>query len=88
MLIVAYGKAILDQYTVYRSYILFSESQEDVYNKERAGRPSTSTIDEIIDEVMKIIITVRAVAENLNISIGLCHLILPIIWAWDGSPRN
>ncbi|XP_014476037.1 PREDICTED: putative uncharacterized protein FLJ37770, partial [Dinoponera quadriceps] len=43
-------------------------------------RPSTSTTDENIDEVKKIVlanrrITVREVAEDLNISIGSCHSI-------------
>ena len=41
-------------------------------DKERAGGPSTSTTDENIDEVKKIVllnrrITVREVAEDLNI---------------------
>ncbi|UYV76613.1 hypothetical protein LAZ67_14001466 [Cordylochernes scorpioides] len=45
-----------------------------------AGRPSTSTTDEKINEVGKMIlanrrITVREVAVDLNISIGWCHLI-------------
>ncbi|UYV71807.1 hypothetical protein LAZ67_9000480 [Cordylochernes scorpioides] len=47
---------------------------------KRAGRPSTSTTDENINEVEKMIlanrrITVREVAEDLNISIGSCHSI-------------
>ena len=47
---------------------------------ERAERPSTSTTDENIDEVKKIVfvnrrITVREVSEGLNISIGSCHSI-------------
>ncbi|UYV83689.1 hypothetical protein LAZ67_23002086 [Cordylochernes scorpioides] len=59
---------------------MFSEGREDVNDEERAGRPSTSTTDEKIDEVEKMIlanrrITVREVAEDLNISIGLCHSI-------------
>ncbi|XP_011069097.1 PREDICTED: putative uncharacterized protein FLJ37770 [Acromyrmex echinatior] len=58
---------------------MFSEGREDVNDEERAGRPSTST-DENIDEVKKIVlanrrITVREVAEDLNISIGSCHSI-------------
>ena len=41
--------------------------------------------DENIDEVKKIVlvnrrITDREVAEDLNISIGSCHSILPMIW--------
>ncbi|UYV84596.1 hypothetical protein LAZ67_X002756 [Cordylochernes scorpioides] len=54
------------------------EGREDVNDEERAGRPSTSTTDEKINEVEKMIlanrrITVREVAEDLNISIGSCH---------------
>ncbi|UYV83119.1 hypothetical protein LAZ67_22002270 [Cordylochernes scorpioides] len=80
MLTVAYGEATLDRSNVYRWYKMFSEGREDVSDKERAGRPSTSTTDEKINEVEKMIlanrrITVREVAEDLNISIGSCHSI-------------
>ncbi|UYV84647.1 hypothetical protein LAZ67_X002946 [Cordylochernes scorpioides] len=59
---------------------MFSEGREDVNDEERAGRPSTSTTDEKINKVEKMIlanrrITVREVAEDLNISIGSCHSI-------------
>ncbi|UYV74141.1 hypothetical protein LAZ67_11002233 [Cordylochernes scorpioides] len=59
---------------------MFSEGREDVNDEERAGRPSTSTTDEKINEVEKMLlanrrITVREVAEDLNISIGSCHSI-------------
>ncbi|UYV80262.1 hypothetical protein LAZ67_18002221 [Cordylochernes scorpioides] len=59
---------------------MFSEGREDVNDEEHAGRPSTSTTDEKINEVEKMIlanrrITVREVAEDLNISIGSCHSI-------------
>ncbi|KAG5323782.1 MOS1T transposase, partial [Pseudoatta argentina] len=58
MLTVAYGEATLDRSNVYRWYKMFSEGREDVKNdEERAGRPSTSTTDENIDEVKKIIFT-------------------------------
>ncbi|UYV62855.1 hypothetical protein LAZ67_2002161 [Cordylochernes scorpioides] len=80
MLTVAYGEATLDRSNVYQWYKMFSEGREDVNDEERAGRPSTSTTDEKINEVEKMIlanrqITVREVAEDLNISIGLCHSI-------------
>ncbi|UYV74080.1 hypothetical protein LAZ67_11002046 [Cordylochernes scorpioides] len=57
-----------------------SEGREDVNDEERAGRPNTSTTDEKINEVEKMIlanrrITVKEVAEDLNISIGSCHSI-------------
>ncbi|XP_011066268.1 PREDICTED: putative uncharacterized protein FLJ37770 [Acromyrmex echinatior] len=80
MLTVAYGEAILDRSNVYRCYKMFSEGREDVNDEERAGRPSTSTTDENIDKVKKIVlanrrITIREVAKDLNISIGSCHSI-------------
>ncbi|UYV78250.1 hypothetical protein LAZ67_16000683 [Cordylochernes scorpioides] len=80
MLTVAYGEATLDRSNVYRWYKMFSEGREDVNDEERAGRPSTSSTDEKINEVKKMIlanrrITVREVAEDLNISIGSCHSI-------------
>ena len=57
---------------------MVSEGREDVNDEERAGRPSTSTRDENIDEVKKIVvvnrrITVREVAKDLNLSIDSCH---------------
>ena len=80
MLTVAYGEAILDRSNVYRWYKMFSEGREDVNDEERVGRPSMSTTEENIDEVKKIVlvnrrITVREVADDLNISIGSCHSI-------------
>ncbi|UYV81324.1 hypothetical protein LAZ67_20000772 [Cordylochernes scorpioides] len=80
MLTVAYGEATLDRSNVYRWCKMFSEGREDVNDEERAGRPSTSTTDEKINEVEKLIlanrrITVREVAEDLNISIGSFHSI-------------
>ncbi|UYV71318.1 hypothetical protein LAZ67_8002615 [Cordylochernes scorpioides] len=77
MLTVAYGEATLDRSNVYRWYKMFSGGREDVNDEERAGRPRTSTTDEKINEVEKMIlakrrITVREVAEDLNISIGSC----------------
>ncbi|UYV68193.1 hypothetical protein LAZ67_5003332 [Cordylochernes scorpioides] len=80
MMTLAYGEATLDRSNVYRWYKMFSEGREDVNDEERAGRPSTSTTDEKINEVEKMIlanrrITVREVAEDLNISIGSCHSI-------------
>ncbi|UYV77019.1 hypothetical protein LAZ67_14002900, partial [Cordylochernes scorpioides] len=80
MLTVAYGEATLDRSNVYRWYKMFSKGREDVNDEERAGRPSISTTDEKINEVEKMIlanrrITVREVAEDLNILIGSCHSI-------------
>ncbi|KAG5311383.1 SETMR methyltransferase, partial [Acromyrmex insinuator] len=72
MLTVGYGETTLDRSNVYRWYKMFSEGREDMNDEECEGRPSTSTTDESIDEVKKIVlanrrITVREVAEDLNI---------------------
>ena len=80
MLTVSYGEATLDQSSVCRWYKMFSEGREDVNDEERAGRPTTYTTDENIDEVNQIVvvnrrITAREVAEDLNILIGSCHSI-------------
>ena len=85
MLTVAYGEATLDRSNVYRWYKMFAEGREDVNDEEPAGRSSSSTTDENIDEVKKIVlvnrrITVREVPEDLNISIGSYHSILSTIW--------
>ena len=76
MLTVEYGEATLDQSKVYRWYKIFSEGQKDVNDDERTGCPNTSTTDKNIYEVKKIVltnrrITIREVAEGLNISIDL-----------------
>ncbi|UYV79751.1 hypothetical protein LAZ67_18000552 [Cordylochernes scorpioides] len=73
MLTVAYGEATLDRSNVYR--------RPRRCERRRACRtPEHSTTDEKINEVEKMIlanrrITVREVAEDLNISIGSCHSI-------------
>ena len=80
MLTVAYGEATLERRSVYRWYKIFSDGREDLNDEERAVLPSTSTTYENIDKVKKIVfvnrrITVREVAEDLNISNGSCHSI-------------
>ena len=59
---------------------MFSEGREDVNDEEYSGHPSTSTTDEIFDEMKKIVfvnrrITIKEVAEDLSISIGSFHSI-------------
>ncbi|UYV64694.1 hypothetical protein LAZ67_3001685 [Cordylochernes scorpioides] len=61
MLTVANGEATLDRSNVYRWYKMFSEGREDVNDEERAGRPSTSTTDEKINEVEKMILANRRI---------------------------
>ncbi|UYV72157.1 hypothetical protein LAZ67_9001983 [Cordylochernes scorpioides] len=69
MLTVAYGEATLDRSNIYWWYKMFSEGRENVNDEERAGHPSTSTTDEKINEVEKMIlanhrITVREVMRT------------------------
>ncbi|UYV63992.1 hypothetical protein LAZ67_2006273 [Cordylochernes scorpioides] len=68
MLTVAYGEATLDRSNVYRWYKMFSEGREDVNDEERAGRPSTSTTDEKINEVEKMILANRRITHRMNIA--------------------
>lgn len=78
MLTVAFGESTLSKKCVYKWYKLFTEGREDVNDDARPGRPSTSTTDENIEAVKKIVkknrrITIREVAEDVGISVGSCH---------------
>ena len=59
-------------------YNRFKEDWEDVNDNARPGRPSTSTTDENIKAVKKMIlnnrrITIREVADDIGISFGSCQ---------------
>ncbi|KAG5338923.1 MOS1T transposase, partial [Acromyrmex heyeri] len=69
MLTVAYDEATLDRSNVYRWYKMFSEGREDVNDEERAGRPSTSTTDENIDEVKKIVLANRRITKEYYLQV-------------------
>ena len=61
-------------------YNRFKESREDVNGNARPGRPSTSTIDENIEAMKKMIldnrrITIREIADDVDISFGSCQAI-------------
>ena len=78
MLTVAYGKSALSQKNVYKWYKLFTEGREVVNDDARPGRPSTSTTDENVEKVKKIVmenrrITIREVAEDVGILVWSCH---------------
>lgn len=80
MLTVAFGESTLSQKSVYKWYKRFTEGREDVDDDERPGVATTSTSEENIETVKKIIlenrrITIREVAEDVGISIGSCHAI-------------
>ncbi|MCP6711290.1 helix-turn-helix domain-containing protein, partial [Klebsiella pneumoniae] len=66
---------------VYKWYKLFQEGREDTNDEPRSGRPSTSTTDENVEEVKKIVlgnrrITIREIADDIGISFGSCQSIL------------
>ena len=74
MLTVVYGETVLSKKNVYRWYKLF----QDTNDEPRSGRPSTSTTDENVQAVQKIVlenrqITFKEVAEDVSISLGSCH---------------
>ncbi|WP_221936002.1 hypothetical protein, partial [Klebsiella pneumoniae] len=55
-------------------YKLFQDGREDANDVPRSGRPSTSTTDENVEEVKKIVLeNRREVAEGVGISVGSCH---------------
>ena len=78
MLKVAYGETVLSKKNVYKWYKLLQDGREDANDEPRSGRPSTSTTDENVQAVKKIVlenrrITIREVAEDVGISLGSCH---------------
>ncbi|UYV68883.1 STK11 [Cordylochernes scorpioides] len=78
MLQTAYGNAVMSRRRVFEWYKRFKEVREETADKERSGRPSTSTIPEKVDKVLELVredqrITVREVAEEAGISFGSTH---------------
>ena len=77
MLSAAFGESTMSKTQVQLWYNRFKEGREDVNNQARPDIPSTSTTDENIEAVKKMIldnrrITVREVADAVGISFGLC----------------
>ena len=75
-LTVAFGESTMSRTQVELWYNRFKEGREDVSDNACPGRPSTSTTDEIIDAVKKMIlnnrrITIREVADDVVISFRL-----------------
>ena len=73
MLTVAFGESTMSRTQVQLWYNRFKEGREDVNDDARPGRPSTSTTDENIEAVKKMIldnrrITIREVADDVGIS--------------------
>ena len=81
MLTVAYSESALSKKNVYKWYKLFQNGREDANDEPRSERASTSTTDENIEAVKKIVlenrrITIREVSEDFGMSIGSCHEII------------
>ena len=80
MLIVAFDESTISRTQVQQCYNRFKKSREDVNDNTRPGRQSTSTTDENIEAVKKMIlnnlrITIRDVADDVGISFGSCQAI-------------
>ena len=72
MLIAAFSESTMSRTQVQSWSKRFKEAREDVNNNARPGRPSTSTTDENIDAVKKMIldnhrITIREVADDVGL---------------------
>ena len=72
MLTVAYGESALSKKNVYKWYKLFQDGREDANDEPRSGCPSTSTTDENVEAVKKIVlrnrlITIKEVVEDVGI---------------------
>ena len=77
MLKVAYGECTVSKKSVYKWYQLFTEGREEVNDDARPVRLSVSTTNKNTEAVKKIVmenrrITIREVAEDVGISVGLC----------------
>ena len=77
---VAFGKSTMKRTQVQLWYNRFKERSEEDNNDARSGRPSTSTTDESIEAVKKMILdnhrfTIRDLADDVGISFGSCQTI-------------
>ena len=78
MLTVAFGESTMSRTQVQLYYNRFKEGREDVNDDARPGRPNTSTTDENIEAVKKIIldnrrINIRENVDDVDISFGSCQ---------------
>ena len=64
MLTVAFGEFAMSRIQVQLCYNRFKEGREDVNDDARPGRPSTSTTDENIEALKKMILDNRRTATN------------------------
>jgi transposase len=85
MFVEVYGDAVITRKTVYKWSERFRSGSESIDDEERPGRPSTSCTDENISKVNEMIrsnrrITIREIADHLNISFGSLQQILTNVW--------
>ena len=81
MLKSVYGDNVVILKTVYKWYERFKSGNESVEDEQRSGRPSTTKTDENVQKVAKMVrsnrrLTIRELAEELNISYGSVQSIL------------
>lgn len=81
MIETAFGDDAMSKATVCRWYKRFKEGREDFNDDERTGRPCTSTTVDKADEIRNLVlenrrITIREVAEEVEISYGSCEAIM------------
>ena len=81
MLNTAYGDVAMKRATCFRWHKRFKNGRLFVEDDERSERPSTSTDDPRIDEIITPVranrlLTVRGLAEKCGISVGSCHHVL------------
>ena len=86
MLTVAFGESTMSRTQVQLWYNWFKKGPEDVNDDVRLGHLSTSTTNENIEAVKKMIfdnrrITIRDVADDVVISFGSCQAIFTDVWS-------
>ena len=77
----AYGEYPLSRPQVFRWHKSFSEGREQVEDKSRAGRPSTSKTDDSVKRVRSLVrsdrqLTLRMISSELNLNWFTVHQIL------------
>lgn len=81
MLQKTYGESCMSKTQAYEWYKAFKEGREVVIDLPRSGRPSTSTNDENIDKIKKLVLknrrmSLRELAQEVNISFKSVHNIM------------
>ena len=90
MLTVVFGQSTMSRIQVQLWYNRFKEGREDVNDDARPGRLRTSTTEENIEAVKKMIldncrITIREVTDDFGISYGSCQVIFTDVLGMNRS---